>query len=177
MTANTQLHIIHGRVIGQHYPAASIVVLFARQSGRHFTFHDAKARADRSLLATAFLQHQNTTTLPSMPILLLHAQWRNCLYLGVGARPSSGGGGGEQEDGIAMIFSHHMYCAQSKVKWGTHGGGGGHSYATVHAVCYRFLYYSTAYRISKISYHFQKEKGEKEALNNVRFKSILIQLI
>ena len=47
-------------------------------------------------------------------------------------RPSSGGG---QEDGIAMI-----YCAQSKVKWGSHGVNGGgaggmspqapHSYAT-----------------------------------------------
>ena len=35
------------------------------------------------------------------------------------SRPSSGGGG--QEDGIAMI-----YCAQSIVKWGCIGGGGGH---------------------------------------------------
>ena len=33
------------------------------------------------------------------------------------------GGGGGQEDGIAMIFSHHIYCAQSNVKW---GGGHGH---------------------------------------------------
>ena len=29
---------------------------------------------------------------------------------------------GGLEDGIAMIFPHHIYCAQSKVKWG--GGGG-----------------------------------------------------
>ena len=29
---------------------------------------------------------------------------------------------GELDDGIAMIFSHHIYCAQSKVKLG--GGGG-----------------------------------------------------
>ena len=29
-----------------------------------------------------------------------------------------GGGGGGQEDGITMIFSHHIYYAQSKVKWG-----------------------------------------------------------
>ena len=29
---------------------------------------------------------------------------------------------GRQEDGIAMIFfPHHIYCAQSQVKWG--GGG------------------------------------------------------
>ena len=48
--------------------------------------------------------------------------------------------GGGLEVGIAMLFSHHIYCAQSKVKWGggggAHGmnGGGGHarhSYATV----------------------------------------------
>ena len=36
-----------------------------------------------------------------------------------------GGGGGGQEDGIAMLFSHHIYCAQSKVKWGAHGVNGG----------------------------------------------------
>ena len=33
-----------------------------------------------------------------------------------------GGGGGGQEDGITMIFSHHIYYAQSKVKWGVGGG-------------------------------------------------------
>ena len=32
--------------------------------------------------------------------------------------------GGGQEDGMAMIFCpHHIYCAQSKVKWGANGGG------------------------------------------------------
>ena len=37
-----------------------------------------------------------------------------------------GGGGGGQEDGIAMIFSpSHIYCAQSKVKWGPNGGANG----------------------------------------------------
>ena len=35
------------------------------------------------------------------------------------------GGGGGQENGIAMIFSHHIYCEDSKVKWGPMGGGGG----------------------------------------------------
>ena len=51
---------------------------------------------------------------------------------GGGGRSSSGSG---LEDGIAMIFSLHIYCAQSKVKWG--GGGHGvnwgsttHKYAT-----------------------------------------------
>ena len=45
-----------------------------------------------------------------------------------------GGGGanlrlGGLEDGIAMIFPHHIYCAQSKLKWVAHGvnGGGGMS--------------------------------------------------
>ena len=29
-----------------------------------------------------------------------------------------GGGWGGLEDGIALnLFSHHIYCAQSKVKW------------------------------------------------------------
>ena len=40
---------------------------------------------------------------------------------GGGARPLSGG----LEDVIAMIFSHHIYCAQSKVLWGAHGVNGG----------------------------------------------------
>ena len=33
---------------------------------------------------------------------------------------------GGQEDGIAMIFSHHIYYAQTKVKWGGGNGGRGH---------------------------------------------------
>ena len=49
-----------------------------------------------------------------------------------------GGGGGKKEgqtfvwggleDGIVMTFSpHHIYCAQSNVKWRAHGVNGGHA--------------------------------------------------
>ena len=43
---------------------------------------------------------------------------------GVGDRPSSGGGGGGGARGRYRndFFSHHIYCAQSKVEWG--GGNG-----------------------------------------------------
>ena len=113
-------------VIGHHYRAASIVVLFARQSGRHFTFHDANARADRSLLATAFLQHQNITTLPSMPILLLHAQWRNSVFIwgwGQDLR-RGGGGGGARRRHRNDFFPSHVLCT-IKSQMGDPWGGGG----------------------------------------------------
>ena len=67
-------------------------------------------------------------------------QWRNWVFIWGGrakggGRLSSGGGGG-QEDGIAMI-----YCAQSKVKWGSNsyasGVGVGVLYWKVGQVCYR----------------------------------------
>ena len=45
------------------------------------------------------------------------------------------------EDGIAMIFSHHIYYAQSKVKWGAMGGGygvneGAMAHRTPSPLCY-----------------------------------------
>ena len=38
----------------------------------------------------------------------------------MGGRPLSG----RKEDGTAMFFPHHIYCAQSKIKLGPMGGGG-----------------------------------------------------